>query len=262
MPRHMVKPGAGQGQATFCQVWLTLSCDSPSQLSLTYCQVRVSGEQQAEGAARRAQLEPGGAGRATARLASGGQPDRDGQIRPVAAARFPASAGCSDNRSNSPIFGFAETDNALSDGRKPRARLESRMGERRAIWFWAARVHAAARRDGGGRRLDIRRRVVAAGLRRDRLWRRAGGGCGASFTAPAIYMRTVDEQERDANLWACYVGMCAYFLLYAAQYAMAALGRPVPRCRSRHLSDRDGDGVGCVRLEALSLRQSLGHRPV
>lgn len=43
-----------------------------------------------------------------------------------------------------------------------------------------------------------------------------------------IYMRRIDEQERDANLWGCYVGMCAYLVLFPASYAAAQLGHPVP----------------------------------
>lgn len=29
-----------------------------------------------------------------------------------------------------------------------------------------------------------------------------------------IYMRVIDEQERDANLWGCYVGVVVYLSLY------------------------------------------------
>lgn len=30
----------------------------------------------------------------------------------------------------------------------------------------------------------------------------------------AIYMRRIDEQERDANLWSAYIGFCLYIALY------------------------------------------------
>ena len=95
--------------------------------------------------------------------------------------------------------------------------------ERRAIWFWSPAFMA------------IGALAIVGGSIADQWWLQlAGIGCGGALAVwgfiqgTAIYMRTVDEQERDANLWACYVGMCVYLLLYAAQFALAALGRPVP----------------------------------
>ena len=95
--------------------------------------------------------------------------------------------------------------------------------ERRAIWVWSPVFMA------------IGALAISGGVMADQLWLQVAGiGCGGSLAVwgfvygTAIYMRAVDEQERDANLWACYIGMCLYFLLYAAQFAAAAIGRPVP----------------------------------
>ena len=44
-----------------------------------------------------------------------------------------------------------------------------------------------------------------------------------------IYMRGIDEQERDANLWSCYVGMCVYFVLFGVTFAARMLGHPLPQ---------------------------------
>lgn len=33
-----------------------------------------------------------------------------------------------------------------------------------------------------------------------------------------IYMRVIDEQERDANLWGTYVGMTVYLVLFAIKW--------------------------------------------
>lgn len=43
-----------------------------------------------------------------------------------------------------------------------------------------------------------------------------------------IYMRVIDEQERDANLWATYVGMTVYFILYCAQFMARLAGTHLP----------------------------------
>lgn len=99
--------------------------------------------------------------------------------------------------------------------------------ERRSIWFWAPAFMA------------IGAMAVVGGWMAEPWWLRLAGVGGGGplalwgfFRGTAIYMRTIDEQERDANLWGCYVGMCVYFLLYVAQYAMASLGRPVPHAAS------------------------------
>lgn len=77
--------------------------------------------------------------------------------------------------------------------------------------------------------------AIAGGLMADQGWLRWPGLiCGALLAVwgfvygTAIYMRTVDEQERDANLWGCYVGICVYLVLFALRMAASALGRPVP----------------------------------
>lgn len=43
-----------------------------------------------------------------------------------------------------------------------------------------------------------------------------------------VYMRRIDEQERDANLWGCYAGMSAYLALYVLARAAAQFGIVVP----------------------------------
>lgn len=43
-----------------------------------------------------------------------------------------------------------------------------------------------------------------------------------------IYMRVIDEQERDANLWACYVGMIVYLALFVAKDIGAKLALNLP----------------------------------
>ena len=43
-----------------------------------------------------------------------------------------------------------------------------------------------------------------------------------------IYMQRIDEQERDANLWGCYVGMCGYLLMYLVVRGAEQLGHPIP----------------------------------
>lgn len=42
------------------------------------------------------------------------------------------------------------------------------------------------------------------------------------------YMRTIDEQERDANLWATYCGLTVYMALFFAQYIAARFAIAVP----------------------------------
>ncbi|OQW77633.1 MAG: hypothetical protein BVN33_00960 [Proteobacteria bacterium ST_bin13] len=43
-----------------------------------------------------------------------------------------------------------------------------------------------------------------------------------------IYMRVIDEQERDANLWSCYVGMIVYLTLFVAKDIGAKLDLNLP----------------------------------
>ncbi|MFD1786261.1 hypothetical protein ACFSC3_01625 [Sphingomonas floccifaciens] len=43
-----------------------------------------------------------------------------------------------------------------------------------------------------------------------------------------VYMRAIDDHERDANLWACYCGMTVYAALFFAQYLAGQIGLVVP----------------------------------
>lgn len=43
-----------------------------------------------------------------------------------------------------------------------------------------------------------------------------------------VYMRRIDEQERDANLWGAYCGVTLYVLLYGAQLLATRFGSPIP----------------------------------
>ena len=59
-----------------------------------------------------------------------------------------------------------------------------------------------------------------------------GGGLVAMvaclFWGTVIYMRVIDEQERDANLWSCYVGMVVYLALFAAKFIGEKLALNLP----------------------------------
>ncbi|MBX9732136.1 MAG: hypothetical protein K2X59_12470 [Sphingomonas sp.] len=59
-----------------------------------------------------------------------------------------------------------------------------------------------------------------------------GGGVVAMVVAlvwsTLIYMRVVDEQERDANLLATYVGLLVYATLYAVLFLCGLAGVAVP----------------------------------
>lgn len=43
-----------------------------------------------------------------------------------------------------------------------------------------------------------------------------------------IYIRVVDEQERDATLWASYAAICVYFALFVARWLPILMHRPAP----------------------------------
>lgn len=43
-----------------------------------------------------------------------------------------------------------------------------------------------------------------------------------------IYMQVIDEQERDANLWGCYVGMVVYLGLFVARMLGELFGAELP----------------------------------
>ena len=53
-------------------------------------------------------------------------------------------------------------------------------------------------------------------------------GLGALAWSTVIYMRVIDEQERDANLWGAYVGICAYLVLYPLRWTFHVLGQQPP----------------------------------
>lgn len=53
-------------------------------------------------------------------------------------------------------------------------------------------------------------------------------GVFAMIRGTIVYMRRIDEQERDANLWGCYAGMSAYLALYILARAVALFGIVVP----------------------------------
>jgi hypothetical protein len=95
--------------------------------------------------------------------------------------------------------------------------------QRRTIWFWSPTF------------LAIGALAVVGGTMADTAWIRWPGIiCGGLLAVwgflygTAVYMRTVDEQERDANLWGCYVGMCVYFLLFALNALVEHIGQPIP----------------------------------
>jgi len=48
--------------------------------------------------------------------------------------------------------------------------------------------------------------------------------CYAMVRGTVLYMRTIDEQERDANLWGGYCGMSTYAALYFAQHIAGRFG--------------------------------------
>lgn len=51
---------------------------------------------------------------------------------------------------------------------------------------------------------------------------------GGLIWSTLIYMRVIDEQERDANLWATYVGLLVYMTLYAVLYLCGLARVAVP----------------------------------
>jgi hypothetical protein len=56
----------------------------------------------------------------------------------------------------------------------------------------------------------------------------AAAGAVALVRGTLHYIRSVDEQERDANLWGCYVGMCVYLVLFPLDQAARAFGVAIP----------------------------------
>lgn len=43
-----------------------------------------------------------------------------------------------------------------------------------------------------------------------------------------VYMQVIDEQERDANLWATYVGLTTYLALFVARFLAEKAGVAIP----------------------------------
>ena len=58
----------------------------------------------------------------------------------------------------------------------------------------------------------------------------AGGAAaiGGFLWGTIFYLRVVDEQEREANLWGCYVGMCVYLALFSIHTLFEGLNQPPP----------------------------------
>lgn len=50
----------------------------------------------------------------------------------------------------------------------------------------------------------------------------------AAVRGTLVYMRRIDEQERDANLWGAYCGVTLYLILYGAQLLAQRFGSPIP----------------------------------
>jgi hypothetical protein len=111
-------------------------------------------------------------------------------------------------------------ETAMTDAWQERAREAATR--RRTIWIWSPIF------------LGVGLAAIAGGALGDGLMRPVGLVCGALMTlwgflyGTAVYMRTVDEQERDANLWGCYVGMCAYLLLFLLNEVLALVAQPIP----------------------------------
>lgn len=51
---------------------------------------------------------------------------------------------------------------------------------------------------------------------------------GGLLWGTVIYMQVIDEQERDANLWATYVGLTVYMVLFVARFLGDAAGTSLP----------------------------------
>jgi hypothetical protein len=110
---------------------------------------------------------------------------------------------------------------AMADDWEAKARASA--SARRAVWVWSPVFIAV-----GGL-------AVIGGIMAPVAWIRwSGFVCGGALTlwgfvyGTYVYMRTIDEQERDANLWGAYVGICAYLLLFPLSELLAMLGTQVP----------------------------------
>lgn len=124
-----------------------------------------------------------------------------------------------------------------------------------ALWRSYRRHTAAAARDGASwQRRATTRQLAVSGVWRDCLIAGfvVGIACALVTQVPAglgrtvlaivavialvggfirstvHYMRTIDEQERDANLWATYVALAVYTVLFMAQYIAARFAIVVP----------------------------------
>lgn len=71
--------------------------------------------------------------------------------------------------------------------------------------------------------------IVPAGAPRIALATVAGLAVAYAFVrSTVVYMRKIDDHERDANLWACYCGMTVYAALFFTQYLAGEFGLVVP----------------------------------
>lgn len=103
------------------------------------------------------------------------------------------------------------------------SRAAAQRAERRAYWLWTPVF------------IGVGVLAIVGGTMAPSPWLRwPGMACGAAIASwgvvygTALYMRAVDEQERDANLWGCYVGMCVYLVLFLTRWLLVALGHSVP----------------------------------
>lgn len=112
---------------------------------------------------------------------------------------------------------------ATADNDDWQARARASLRNQRAAWLGTITTGAVS---GGllglGLNLhdDIARLVVfSAGL---------VALVGCLLWGTVIYMRVIDEQERDANLWSCYVGMVVYLALYVVKLVGTELALHLP----------------------------------
>lgn len=107
-------------------------------------------------------------------------------------------------------------ERAMSDDWQSQA--DALVAKRRAVWAWTpvlAFVAAVILVAGAFAHGPLRWGCFTVG---------GAVGLWTLIYGTAVYMRRVDEQERDANLWGCYIGMCVYLALFAIHALMDQFG--------------------------------------